>query len=160
LANERYETLMSEDYDSNDGPTPPFRDDEWIREPLADMKRREAQEMPAWFIPALVGTLCWMGLFIWLAVEVNWPEAYGFRGACVHRGCLFESVLRSPVLLKNPTSYSVALFAWFMATDGAIVAAVLYSVIRRPSRRSFFQLAVIVALGVLLALLPVSEWDV
>lgn len=150
---------MSDDDDWGDEPVPAVRNDEWIREPLADIKRREAQEMPAWFIPALIGTLLWMGLFIWLAVKVNWPEAYGFRGACAGRGCFIESVIRSPALLKHPTTYSAALFAWFMATEGAIVAAVLYSIIRKPSARSLVLLAVTIALVVFLALQPVSEWN-
>jgi hypothetical protein len=151
--------MSDEADDRTDDPVPPFRDDAWIREPLADMKRREAEEMPGWFIPALAATFAWMGLFIWLAEKTNWPEGYGFRGTCVHRGCLTEAIIRSPVLLQHPTSLSVALFAWFAMTGTAIAGIVLYSVARKPTTRSLFFLAVIVALCVILALQPISEWD-
>jgi FtsH-binding integral membrane protein len=145
--------------DRTDEPVPPFRNEEWIREPLADMKRREAQEMPGWFIPGLAATFAWMGLFIWLAAKVNWPEAYGFRGACVHRGCLTEAIIRSPVLLQHPTALSVALFAWFAVTGAAIAGTVLYFVALKPTTRSLLMLAVIVILVAVLALQPISEWD-
>ena len=138
----------------------PAEDDAWIAEPLAEMKKREAQEMPPWFIPALAGAFAWMGLFIWLAVKANWPEGYGFRGVCVHRGCLTESIIRSPVLLEHPTTYSVALFAWFAMTGLAIAGTVLYFVARKPTAKSLFFLAVIVILIAVLALQPVSVWDV
>lgn len=151
--------MSEEDDDLTDEPVSPFRDDAWIREPIADIKKRESEEMPSWFIPGLVGTLAWMGLFVWLAYQTNWPEAYGYRGICVRRGCLIEAVIRSPVLLQHPTPYSVALFAWFAATAAAIAGAVLYCTKRNPSRRSFLLLALTAVLILILALLPNSQWD-
>ena len=150
---------MNENEDGTDGSASRLRDDAWIRQPLAEMKRREAQEMPSWFLPGLGGALAWSALFIWLAHETNWPRAYGFRGACVQRGCLLEAVIRSPVLLQHPSAYSVALFVWFAATAAAVLGIVLYSVITKPSPRSFLLLALVVGLTAFLALQPNSEWD-
>ena len=137
----------------------PAADEASLDERLADMRKKEAQQMPGWFIPALAGVLAWMGLFIWLAVKANWPEGYGFEGVCVYRGCLTEAIIRSPVLLQHPTPYSVALFAWFAVTGAAIAGTVLYFVTQKPTTKSLFSLAVIVLLLAVLILSPVSKWD-
>lgn len=146
---------MSEDDDLPDGPTSPSRDHEWVREPLADMKRREAQEMPPWFLPGLAGAIAWTVLGLWLMQKANWPYAFGYRDNCPYgfRGCEFLDIMRSPALLKHPTGTSLALFTWFMTVVAAIIGIIIHAA-RKRGGQYLLLLAILAGAFAVLALSP------
>jgi hypothetical protein len=140
------EAMMTDD-DRPDDPINPSRDDGWVRDPLAEVKKREAQEMPSWFIPVLAGGLLWVGIGIWLMHKANWPYAFGYGDHCPYgfRGCQFLDIVRSPALLKHPTGTSLALFAWFMTIVVALFAIIIHAARRKPLGQSLLLVAVIAA---------------
>jgi hypothetical protein len=149
---------MSDDDDWGDEPVPAVRNDEWIREPLADIKEREAQQMPPWFLPLLVGAVAWISLGLWLMHRTNWPYAFGYADNCPYgfNGCEFLDIARSPALLKHPNGYSLALFAWFMSMI-AVILAIVVNAARKPNGRNLGFLAVIAIGFAVLILSPQSK---
>ena len=131
-----------------------FENDPWVRDRLADMKRRDAQETPPWFLPALAAALVWVGIGIWLMHKLHWPQAYGFSEYCGVRGCIFLDIIRSPALLRNPTGASLALFAWYMSAVALLLGIVIHAASTKP-RGQYLMLLTLIAGGfVVLVLLP------
>jgi hypothetical protein len=144
---------MMTDDDSADDPIDLAREDEWVRDPLAEIKKGEAQAMPSWFIPVLAGGLLWVGIGIWLMRKANWPYAFGYGDQCPYgfRGCEFLDIVRSPALLKHPTGASLALFTWFMTIVVALFAIIIHAARRKPLGQSLLLLAIIAACFAIIA---------
>lgn len=118
----------------NDWIDEPTGDDSTLDERIAEMKKREAQEMPPWFLPVLGGVLAWLGAGLWLQHRINYPDAFGFPHTCgvYGFGCWPVDLIHSWALLEQPTGYSLALFAWYMSAAAAIVAIMIHAATRKP----------------------------
>jgi hypothetical protein len=115
-----------------------------LDEGLADMRKREADEIPTWFLPLLGGAIIWIAAGLWLQHKINYPDAYGFPHTCGVYGfaCWPVDLIHSPALLERPTGYSLALFAWYMSMLAALLAILIHAATRKP--RGKYLLSVIV----------------
>jgi hypothetical protein len=131
-----------------------FENDPWVRDRVAEMKQRDAQEVPTWFLPVLAAALVWVGIGIWLMHKLHWPTAYGFSEYCGVRGCIFLDIIRSPALLRNPTGTSLALFAWYMSAVAILLAIVVHAASTKPRGQYLMLLALIAGGFVVLVMSP------
>jgi hypothetical protein len=145
-------------------------DEDWINEPpgddrslderIAEMKKREAEQMPPWFLPLLGGGIVWTVAGLWLQHKINWPDAYGFPHTCGvygFRGCWAVDMIHIPALLERPTGYSLALFAWYLSIAGAIVAIMVHAARRKPRGRYLLTLTIVVLCFAYLATDPAFQ---
>ncbi|HEX5238734.1 MAG TPA: hypothetical protein VFW39_09760 [Sphingomicrobium sp.] len=129
--------------------------DDWIDEPggdnrslderLADMRKREANQAPPYFFPLLGGAVVWTIAGLWLQHKINYPQAYGYSYTCGIRGCWVADLIHSPVLLERPTSYSVALFAWYMSMVAALAWIIVHAARRTPRAKYLMILGTLAA---------------
>lgn len=69
----------------------------------------------------------------WLAGQIAWPNAYGFR--CSGRGCWWVELYHSPELLRGGTIYEFELFALLWSIPAAFGIPATFIVIRRWWKR-------------------------
>lgn len=77
------------------------------------------------------GVILWIALNVWIRITLHWPDHYGFR--CHERGCFFEDMWYSPVLLKHGHPLEIALFMWIWALPAFIPCIIIWS--RYQSRK-------------------------
>jgi hypothetical protein len=132
--------------DRTDEGAVPTGNDPSLDERLAEMKKREAEQMPPWFLPGLLGAILWLVTGLWLQHKINYPDAYGYSDkACGVRGCWVANLIHSPALLQQPTPYSVALFAWYMSMAAALVWIVVHAARRTPRAKYLLILGTLAA---------------
>lgn len=139
---------MTNDDDWTNDPMSARGDDAALDERLVEMRKREAEQMPSWFLPLLGGAIIWVAAGLWLQHKINWPYSYGFPHACgVYgvRGCWAVDLIHSPALLEHPTGYSLALFGWFMSMAAALIWILVHAARRTPLAKYLLTLAVLAA---------------
>lgn len=82
------------------------------------------------------GTVLFIMLFamggIWLSEKIGWPEAYGF--ACHGRGCFFQDLANSPMLLRGGSAYELGLFALLWLFPAFLIGLLIYALFKRLKR--------------------------
>jgi hypothetical protein len=139
---------MTDDDALTGQPTSASADDVSLDERLAEMRKREAEQMPSWFLPLLGGAIVWVVTGLWLQHKINWPDSYGFPHTCGvygFRGCWAVDLIHSSALLERPTGYSLALFAWYISMAAAIVWILVHAVRRTPRAKYLLSLAMLAA---------------
>jgi hypothetical protein len=61
-----------------------------------------------YFWAGMVVGITWIAVFVWLSIDLGWPDNYGFH--CHGKGCLFVEIWHSPTLLKHNRLKEFALF--------------------------------------------------
>jgi len=86
------------------------------------MRESERKLGPVKFTAMMAGLFSWIGVFVWLAMRVNYPEAYGHP--CNGRGCFFHDLWFSPLLLRTHHWDELMLFLWYWSMP-VFVAGIL-----------------------------------
>ena len=69
----------------------------------------------------------------WLAGQIAWPNAYGFR--CSGRGCWWIELSYSAELLRGGTIYEFALFALLWSIPGSVGVLTAFTLIKQWWKR-------------------------
>ena len=146
-----------------------MNDHDWIDEPtgddcslderIAEMKKREAEQMPPWFLPLLGGGIAWIVTGLWLMHKINYPDAYGFPHTCGGYGftCWPVDLIHSWALLERPNGYSLALFAWYMSLLAILLAILIHAATRKPRGKYLISVIIIMLCFAYLATDPAFQ---
>ncbi len=100
-----------------------------MRENFQQLARSEHQLGPVKFWGLMAFTVGFIGLFAWLATRLDYPNAYDHR--CSGRGCLFQDIYYSPLLLRTHRWDELALFICLALLPASLVAAGIYALVRK-----------------------------
>jgi hypothetical protein len=148
---------MSDDW--TDEGAVPTGDDPSLDERLAEMKKREAEQMPGWFLPGLGGAIVWLVTGLWLQHRINYPDAFGFPHTCGVYGfaCWPVDLIHSPALLERPTAYSLALFAWYASLLAILLAILIHAATRKPRGKYLISVIILILCFAYLATDPTFQ---